>query len=556
MSNNYDDYGYEDSYDDDKGATTRKRILIIILIIIAILLVIFLLKSCGKRNQGNNNSTTTKPAFSYERVLLEAGKKYYENNSDELPKAIGDCKSIDLKTLGDRGLVNPDEFSKCNNGTTIVRVCMLENEKLHYTPWLVCTDKTSDSEYGESKDGTLNDVVADSSYIDFKYLPMVIKAGDQKLGPVEELWESDIKYKSYKTISTTKYYRYRDTQYTWNLVDKYYYTSKGEVTKAKDAKEYYTSRPSSKYALSTGKTTGYKWYTLSGGNKEYYMKNGKKSYSVTAPSGYPNKDLSSAQTAYERSYAVTHYYKCNSSDNRYTKYALEKCGTGDSKNYPKLVEEFNSCVNTNSPSEAQILAGKEDAKIGRCVVSRNDKPCTNNETYRCVSLTAYYWYKGSDGTRTYYPSGKNTSSLENVYYTEAPVKGAIKDESTKSTVYKWYREGSKKTSGYSSEAPSGYPDATKTGDSRVGEFTSWSKKKPASKSYRKIESKVKIKLQEIQGTNDSSFEPIGTEYVTLAEMIKIYTDKGYKVETLDDIKANGELQYKVKMLIRNKKEAK
>ena len=131
MSNNYDDYGYEDSYDDDKGATTRKRILIIILIIIAILLVIFLLKSCGKRNQGNNNSTTTKPAFSYERVLLEAGKKYYENNSDELPKAIGDCKSIDLKTLGDRGLVNPDEFSKCNNGTTIVRVCMLENEKLH-----------------------------------------------------------------------------------------------------------------------------------------------------------------------------------------------------------------------------------------------------------------------------------------------------------------------------------------------------------------------------------------------------------------------------------------
>ena len=28
MSNNYEDYGYEDSYDDDKGSVIRKRILI------------------------------------------------------------------------------------------------------------------------------------------------------------------------------------------------------------------------------------------------------------------------------------------------------------------------------------------------------------------------------------------------------------------------------------------------------------------------------------------------------------------------------------------------
>ena len=51
-------------------------------------------------------------------------------------------------------------------------------------------------------------------------------------------------------------------------------------------------------------------------------------------------------------------------------------------------------------------------------------------------------------------------------------------------------------------------------------------------------------------------EEIGTEYVTLPEMIKIYNDKGYKVEKLEDIMSNGELKYKVKMLIRNKKEAK
>lgn len=130
------------------------------------------------------------------------------------------------------------------------------------------------------------------------------------------------------------------------------------------------------------------------------------------------------------------------------------------------------------------------------------------------------------------------------------------DESTKATAYKWYKEGAKRVSGYSATAPSGYPDATKTKDSKWTEFTSWSAKKPASARYRKIESKTKIKLQEIQGTNENSFEEIGTEYVTLPEMIKIYNDKGYKVEKLEDIMSNGELKYKVKMLIRNKKEAK
>ena len=63
-------------------------------------------------------------------------------------------------------------------------------------------------------------------------------------------------------------------------------------------------------------------------------------------------------------------------------------------------------------------------------------------------------------------------------------------------------------------------------------------------------------LQENSVSNENSFEEIGTEYVTLPEMIKIYNDKGYKVEKLEDIMSNGELKYKVKMLIRNKKEAK
>lgn len=555
MSNNYEDYGYEDSYDDDNGSTTRKRVLIIILVVIAILLVIFLLKSCGNKQRPTQTPTTTQAVFSYENALLDAGKKYYENNTDELPKSIGDCTTVSLKTLGDRGLVNPDEFVRCNNETTLVRVCMLENNKLHYVPWLVCTDKTSDTEYNEPKEGTINDVVADKSYIEFKYLPMALKKGDQKLGKVEELWQDEIKYKSYKTVSTTKYYRYKDLQYTWNLVDKIYYTSKGEVTNSADVKEYYPVSPNNNYNLHSDKATAYKWYTVTNGTKEYYMANGAKAYSAVAPKGFPNKDVASELSTYERYYLPTHYYMCYNNTG-YVKYSTSKCGTGNSVDFPTYKnEEFDSCVSTSSPSTTDIKNGKSKVVNGRCVISRTkNDACASNEK-NCVKLTIYQWYKVTGGTRTYYPSMKSDAKLEKVYYAEAPVKDAIKDESTGTTAYKWYKEGTKRVSGYSSTAPKGYPDATKTSDSRWTEFTDWSSKKPGSASYRKIESKTKVKLQEIQGTNEDSFEDIGTEYVTAEEMFKIYTDKGYKVASLDDISANGELKYKVKMFIRNKKEA-
>ena len=74
---------------------------------------------------------------------------------------------------------------------------------------------------------------------------------------------------------------------------------------------------------------------------------------------------------------------------------------------------------------------------------------------------------------------------------------------------------------------------------------------------RNIETKTKIKLQQILGTSSSSdYEDLSTEYVTEEEMIKIFNDKGYKVTSLSDINNNGEIRYQIKMLLRNKKEAK
>ena len=48
-------------------------------------------------------------------------------------------------------------------------------------------------------------------------MPKRLKAGAQNLGPVEEMWKDEIKYASYKTVATTKYYRYRDQLFIWKI---------------------------------------------------------------------------------------------------------------------------------------------------------------------------------------------------------------------------------------------------------------------------------------------------------------------------------------------------
>ena len=60
---------------------------------------------------------------------------------------------------------------------------------------------------------------------------------------------------------------------------------------------------------------------------------------------------------------------------------------------------------------------------------------------RCQSktVTAYQWYKNTKSYRSYYPSNKTSASDENTYYLSAPASGYIKDESTKATVYRFYK---------------------------------------------------------------------------------------------------------------------
>ena len=567
MSNKYDDYGYEDGSSNNNSGVVKKRILIGVFIVAAILIVIFLLRSCNSNN--NNNDGDTTPTFNYESNLLEAGKKYYENNATMLPTAKGQCESVDLASLIAIGLVDPTNYATCNQNTTYVNVCMLESGKLQYTPWLTCEDKKSDTEYDQYKDGTEADLVTDVSLVKFMFLPQKLKEGVTTSGKTETYWKDEIPYTNYKTLATIKNYSYRDQLFTWNIENRTYYTSTGEQTDVNKVKEYYTVSPNSNYNLHNSKTTeAYKWFTTTS-TKEYAMSNGSKAFSPTAIGDYKYNEGGVKVTRYQSRKVTgtvnpTKYYVCAKSSNSTSwVYQLDACGSANSSNpsltYTKQI--IYTCTAETNPTKDDI-ENNAVSSTSTCKTYSDWTPsggtttsCGNNsDVCRSVTVTFYNWYKLVDsGKRTYYPSGSATASSEKVYYIAAPVKGAIKDETTKTTAYKWYK-ATTAVSDYVAESPQ--DGATKTGASKWTNWTNWSVKNPATKSSinRQIKTRYQIKLQQITGVTEDSWENLSTEYVTEEEMINIFKNSKFNVESLTDINNNGSIRYQVKLQIRNKLE--
>lgn len=569
MSNNYEDYGYEEETKRSSGL--GKKLLIVLLVVLAIILIILMVKGC-------DNTESGKKGFDYEKVLLEAGKKYFENNRDEMPEFAGECKQVELDALVAKGLVDPSKFSKCNSATSYVRVCILENKTKQYTPWLVCTDKESDSEYKPLTEGTLSDVVADSTYVEFKFLPQVINTTGN-LGKVETLWKDEITYSSYKTVSSTKYYRYRDETFKWDVKAKKYYTSTGDVTDNSKVKEYYVSSPKSGYDLKDSKTEeAYKWYVASGekvyavndkGVKEYSPNpitktvNGKK---VT----YNNYDSGKIVTMYrtrtkESTYVPYKYYACKTSADG-TKVVFQyntPCGQGSNKSYTYTKEIVYSCADPSN-SSALVLENRVANSGVKCTKysewsGATTKACTGDiDVCQSVTVTFYNWYYLNEegGTRKYYPSNATTAAGESVYYKDAPVKGAIKDTSTKATAYKWYKEYSY-TTDYLAVAPKNVISAKKASAGKWTEFTSWSTTNPKVSDGRNrvIETRTKIKLQQYLNSADAGWTDLSSEYISKEDMFTLFQSKNYDVKSLEDINNNGDIKYLVKMYVRNKKEA-
>jgi len=577
MSNNYDEYEYDDgSYNNDNknGINLLNKIGIALLIIMAIIILLVLLKGCGNKNRNNGgNGTDTDdiivPEFNYETSLLEAGKKYFNNNQIEVPTSIGDCNSVTLQTLIINGLANREQFKECNSINTYVRVCKLENGSLQYTPWFACNDKLSSQEYSDSVEGTINNIIPDETYVDFLFLPQQLNKTKETLGPVEEVWKDDIKYVSYKTLATTTYYRYRDQLFKWNVTSKLYYTTAGEKADAAGVKEYYTSAPSGRHVYSDNKTTeAYKWYTTTS-KKEYALTaKGAKAFS-DKPIGDYNLNEGGVNVSFYKTRTVTgkraptKYYACStSSTSPYLVFQKVNCPSDHNPEYKVLRDIFYSCADPNSGSES--ILGQKVQSTDMCVtysawsdaIKGTCPSGTNSDTCVTVTVTFYNWYKIVDsGDRTYYPSGASSASGEKVYYTSAPVSGAIKDQASKTTAYKWYAESSSVTSNYTAIAPGGYINATKTNDSKWADWSKWSKSNPkiSDGRNRQIESKVKIKLQEIKEVNSEDWANLSNDYISKEQLIRVFQNKGYNIGSINDINNNGDIRYQVKMMIRNKK---
>ena len=569
MSKNYEDYGYEDENDNinDSKSPLAKKILIVVLIVIAILVILYLIKGC---TSNNNEDPGEKPStFNYEDTILKAGKLYYDNNTNELPTSVGECNSVKLDKLIEKGLVNPENFSTCDLTSSYVRVCMLSNGNKQYTPWLTCSNKVSESEYGPSKEGSLNDVIADSTYVSFEFLPQVLKAEGATYGKIEELWKSDIKYSNYKTLATTTYYRFRDKLYTWNLTTNHYYTRNGETTNASSVNEYYVKAPANDYQMYDNATNeAYKWYKSDAVKVYYVGSNGAKAFSATQPEGFPYNEGgvdAYLQRYLNDTYSPYKYYVCaidaTSSTVVYQQGVV--CGQGSNKNLTYEREIVYSCTNAKENPNESVIANKVNSASDTCYDYSDWKVLKEStckvDNVTCKKVTLYNWFKyENNGERKYYPSGSSNASAESVYYTSAPAEGYVKDESTKAKAYKWFRTTTKTSTEYTAVAPSGYAKATKTNDYKWTDWSEWTTKsvKATDGRDRSIETKTKIKLQQITGASEQNWTSLteNDKYVSFDEMITLFKNNNFNVNTLSDINNNGEIRYQVKMLLRNKKE--
>lgn len=453
MDNNYE---YSE-YNDEKNTIPWKRIILIVLMLIAVVVIaLFVLRGCSKDSLSES--------------MIKASKNYYEENPDMLPTEPGECYIMTLQQMIDEEIISDKDFETCDTENTYVKVCYLESKTYHYTTVLSCENEMTD--FGMWTDGTEADLIADKTDVRFKFLGEELSLG-------------------------TKYY------YPNNLED---------VSKVV---EYYAASPAGEYTGKENEATGYKWYTKSTSN--VYWNNGN--YSSTQPSGYTKKGASTTKTAYtDKEPTNTSYRTIKSGVSLYrTQYIARPMdfycyATGDENSvikskepchgdFPNLVRIAYTCDGTTEVDRETPCGEYSDWSTTACKSSTlNGIKCENVTGYQYTD-TLWKWYKTVE-TNKYYPSGNSNASLEKTYYLTSPVDGAIKDDSTKATVYNFY------------------------------------------------------KLEEVENEDATVKEwlEVTDDYVFEDELIEKFKELEYDVETLKDINDNETLRYRLKLQYRDIKE--
>ena len=154
-------------YDPEKGRTSWIRIAIIIGIIIVIFAVIILLIKVFQKSPDlySNMVSSLKNA-----------------SSDVLPVSIGECKDITLSDMKKNNILSKsNQYKKCNETDTYVKVCKIDEKDYQYTPVLSC-GKTI-TQFGEWQDGELSDLKQGNSDIKIMFFGEESKLGIKNYYP-------------------------------------------------------------------------------------------------------------------------------------------------------------------------------------------------------------------------------------------------------------------------------------------------------------------------------------------------------------------------------------
>ncbi len=463
-------YENESEYSDERQMIPWGRMIVIAISLLVIFIVILLLlKSCS----GNKNPNL-------ENELLNAGKDYYTEKSSLLPNSTGECRTVILSELLKNKLLDSNDFKICNGEKTYVKVCKLESGKYQYVPILNCENQISS--FNTWTDGTENDITKDSSDVRFTFLGEEFKSA---------------------TEGTKAYYPNNESN-----PDK--------------VNNYYVTSPAKEYTEKDSKTdSAYKWYTEE--TTKSYWNNGE--YSSTQPKGYTSKGNSKtvtkttttkpAKASYRtitentlyRSQKVAYPFKYECSDPTLSRYnattkkfentliSPTRCEKRNSDTYKDTINVYYTCDGTN-----QVKKGTECSKFTDWTTTKCE---SNSETgINCEKKTGYtytdkvwQWYKIAT-VKSYYPSKATTASKENTYYVSSPVKGAIKDTSTKATAYKFYKTTASST--------------------------------------------------------ENEWVTVTDGYVSESELIQKFSELGYNVNSLKDITDNEKIRYQIKLEYRNR----
>ena len=449
-----ENYNY-DEYKEEKNRIPWGRIIVSFLILVAVVIIaLLLLKSCNKGELRND--------------LIEAAKDYYEKYPDLLPSEIGECFIVTLGELESEGLIKVSDYETCDKTKTYVNVCYLDSKTYHYSAVLECGSE--ETNYGMWQDGTETDI-NETSDIRFNFLGEELQTGT-----------------------------------------KYYYPN--DVTDISKVIEYYATIPKSGYNGKEDEQIGYKWYTESTVNN--YWNNG--GYSSTQPDGYPTKGTSTTVTKYSvtkpstasyrkiedttlyRYETVARVYKYECADptgkNPGTQVGTTICALRDD-GYTTPVNMFYTCDGKSNVDRGTVCQKMTEWSPTKCTTSAlNGINCESTAGYKYTD-TMWKWYNVSN-VKKYYPSGSTNASDEITYYVSSPVSGAIKDEATKTTVYKYY------------------------------------------------------KLEEnTDGGNYEEWLPVTDGYVTMSEMLEAFRNLDYDVYSLSDINKIDKIRYKYQMQFRN-----